>query len=144
MPWNGAGVFQRIYSWVTDQANDIYVRADRMDTDSDDIAAGISNCIARDGQAPPTADIPWGGRKITGLADGINDGEALNAGQVSGDASTGLVSVELLNQTAFSTALPSQTGVTMSRVVKTDGAGNAGWDVPRSPASRLYAFRNYS
>lgn len=82
MPWNGAGVFQRIHSWLADQAADIYVRADRMDEDSDDIADGISNCIARDGQAPPTANISFGGFKITNLANGAAGNDAVNYAQV--------------------------------------------------------------
>lgn len=82
MPWNGAGVFQRIYNWANDYANGIYVRYDRMDTDSNDIAVGISNCIARDGQAAPTADISWGANKITNLANGVAVGDAVTYGQV--------------------------------------------------------------
>lgn len=82
MPFNGIGSFSRVYSWVTDAAGDIYVRADRMDTDSDDIAAGLSNCITRDGQSPATNDIPMGSHKITGLAAGVAADNAVNYGQV--------------------------------------------------------------
>jgi hypothetical protein len=82
MPWNGAGTFNRVYSWLTDQANGVLVRADRMDTDTNDIAAGITNCIARDGQNSPTADIAWGSHKITALANGSAVNDAVNFGQV--------------------------------------------------------------
>lgn len=82
MPWNGSGTFSRIYSWQIDYANGIDVRADRMDTDSDDIAAGISNCLAKDGQTSPIADISWGGFKLTNLAAGAASGDAVNYGQV--------------------------------------------------------------
>jgi hypothetical protein len=82
MPWNGAGVFQRLYNWAQDYANGIFVRYDRVDADSNDIALGISNCIARDGQAPPTTDISWGSHKITNLANGVGTNDAVNYGQV--------------------------------------------------------------
>ena len=82
MPFNGTGTFSRIYSWVTDQANNIFVRADRMDTDTNDIATAWSNCITRDGQSPATAAIPMGGQKITGLGNGAAPQDATTVLQV--------------------------------------------------------------
>jgi len=82
VPYNGNGLFVRVYSWVTDAAGGIFVRADRMDTDSDDIATGLSNCVTRDGQSPATNDIPMGSNKITGLANGVAANHAVNFGQV--------------------------------------------------------------
>ena len=43
-----------------------------------DIAAAISQAIFRDGQAVPTANMPWGNFKITGLGAGANPGDAVN------------------------------------------------------------------
>ncbi len=82
MPFNGVGTFTRIYSWVTDAANGILVRADRTDTDSNDIASGLSNCMTRDGQSPATAAIPMGSQKITGLANGVAAQDATTVLQV--------------------------------------------------------------
>lgn len=82
MPWNGAGTFNRIYNWEQDQANGIFVRADRMDTDSDDIASGISNCIAKDGQSGPSVDISWNGFRLKSLGNGISGLDAVNWQQV--------------------------------------------------------------
>jgi hypothetical protein len=142
MPWNGTGTFSRIYSWVTDAANGIFVRSDRMDTDSDDIANGISNCIAKDGQSTITANIPFSGFKITGLGTGSASTDAVNYGQVfsggtftnptmlgtvtmsgattvtvptatAGDNSTKAASTAFVQATAFSAALPTiSAGVT--------------------------------
>jgi len=80
VPYNGSGVFNRVYSWVTDAANGIDVSSSRTDTDTDDIAAGLSNCVTRDGQSPATANIPLGGFKLTGVAPGIaaTDGATLS------------------------------------------------------------------
>lgn len=81
MPFNGTGVFQRIYSWVTDAANNINVDATRTDTDTDDIADGLSNCITKDGQQNLIANIPWGGYKITGLGNGSLPQDAVTFSQ---------------------------------------------------------------
>lgn len=83
MPFNGSGVFNRVYSWQTDANNNVDVRADRMDTDTNDIASGLSNCVTRDGQSPATANLPMGSNKITGLANGSNPADAVAFGQLA-------------------------------------------------------------
>ena len=82
MPFNGSGLFVRAYNWVQDKANGILVTASRMDGDSDGFATGLSNCMTRDGQSPATADIPMGGFKLTGLANGVAATDATTVGQV--------------------------------------------------------------
>jgi len=78
MPFNGSGVFSRVYNWVTDRDNAIKVRADRMDAEFDGIATGLSNCITRDGQTTISANIPFNDKRITGLGDATADTDALN------------------------------------------------------------------
>lgn len=82
MAWNGSGVFNRLYNWVSDAASSIKIRADRMDGEFDNYKAGLENCLTRDGQNSPSADIPWGTHKITGLATGTADTDAANLGNV--------------------------------------------------------------
>lgn len=124
MPFNGVGVFERIYQWVQDAANGIFVDATRTDTDSNDIAAGLTNCVTRDGQSPWTADLPAGGFKVTGMAQGANPNDSVNYDQVfnspafvtptattsptNSDDPLRLVTVQLLNDTAMDAALPNQ------------------------------------
>lgn len=124
MPYNGLGVFQRVYQWVQDAANGIFVDATRTDTDSNDIATGLTNCVTRDGQSPWTANLPSGGFKITGLPVGSNVGDSINYGQVfnspafvtpsattsppNGDNSLLLATTAFAQQLAFQTALPAQ------------------------------------
>ena len=76
MAFNGSGTFVRLYSWITDAANGLDVSSTRMDADTNDIAAGLSDCVTRDGQSPATADIPLGGHKITGLGLGVGATDA--------------------------------------------------------------------
>lgn len=82
MPFNGNGVFNRLYNWVNDAANNINILATRMDNETNGIAAGLTNCVTRDGQSPPTADIPWGNFRLTGLATPTADDDAATKGYV--------------------------------------------------------------
>jgi hypothetical protein len=58
--WNGSGVFSRTYNWVQDQLNGILIRADRHDANDTDFVNGINNCLTKDGQNAPTANLPMG------------------------------------------------------------------------------------
>lgn len=101
MPFNGSGTFQRVHSWTADRSNGIKVRSDRMDAEDDGFAAGLSNCIARDGQSTITADIPFNNKKITALADATGDTHALNRQTADGRYSRN--ANDLPNETAFAT-----------------------------------------
>lgn len=82
MAFNGTGTFVRIYNWAVDASNSILIRSDRMDTEMDGFATGLSNCITRDGQGPAGANIAWGGFKITNLGVGVAATDSVNYGQV--------------------------------------------------------------
>ena len=47
-----------------------------------DLATGLSTCLTKDGQTTPTANIPMGSNKITGLAVGTDATDAATLGQV--------------------------------------------------------------
>lgn len=59
MPFNGSGVFSRVYSWATDRSNGIPITASRVDTEDNGFATGLTNCICKDGQTTTTAIIPF-------------------------------------------------------------------------------------
>ena len=84
MPFNGAGVFSRLFNFQQDRDNNIKILADRMDAELDGFATGLSNTIARDGQSTVSANIPFNNRKITGLGNATDPGDALN--RATGDA----------------------------------------------------------
>lgn len=48
-----------------------------------DVSASLSMVLIRDGRAPMTGDLPMGGHKVTGLADGVADTDAATKGQIS-------------------------------------------------------------
>lgn len=87
MAFNGAGVFERLYNWVSDKAAGTKIRADRMDAEMDGFATGLSNCITVDGQSTVTDDIPMNSNKLTGLAAGSSNGDSLRYEQLFGGAS---------------------------------------------------------
>lgn len=78
MPFNGAGTFSRAFSWIADAAAGKVISQVEMDTDANDVAVALSNCITRDGQSPPGADIPWGGKGIVNLRDPVAAQDAVN------------------------------------------------------------------
>lgn len=153
MPYNGTGTFVRNYSWVQDAANGIVVDATRMDTDTNDIASGLSDCVTRDGQSPALANLPMGGFKFTGLANGAAPTDSVNYGQVFssptfttpralatpslGDSSTLLATTAFVASTAFTTALPAQTG-NSGKFVTTNGVTASWAAIPPATGSIIY------
>lgn len=78
MAFDGNGTFQRVMNWVQDAAAGIKIKSDRHDQQDDEFAAGLTNCITKDGQSQPTANIPMNGKKLVNLADPTNDTDAAN------------------------------------------------------------------
>jgi hypothetical protein len=74
--FDGAGTFLRLYSWVVDATNSVKIRADRHDDEDNNFAAGLSNCITKDGQTSVTQNIPFNSRRIISLADPIDPQDA--------------------------------------------------------------------
>lgn len=81
MPWNGFGVFTRLYNWQNDALNNIRIRADRMDGEFDNYQDGLENCITRDGQNAPLAPLPMGGFTHINVGTAGNRDEYLQVGQ---------------------------------------------------------------
>lgn len=67
--FDGNGTYVRYYNWTQDAANAIPILASRFDTEHNGFAAALSNCLTRDGQGKPSADISWNNYKLTNLAD---------------------------------------------------------------------------
>jgi len=82
--FNGSGTYVRYYNWTADASNAIPIMASRMDTEDNGFATALTNCITRDGQGVPSANISWNNHKLTSLSDAVDPQDALN--QRSGDA----------------------------------------------------------
>jgi len=82
--FNGSGTYVRYYNWTADASNAIPIMASRMDTEDNGFATALTNCITRDGQGVPSANISWNNHKLTSLSDAVDPQDALN--QRAGDA----------------------------------------------------------
>jgi len=70
-----AGVFTRLYNWVTEQASSP-IEVAKLDTQEEDFATALSNCILRDGTGVPSATTPWNSQRISGLGAPTTTGDA--------------------------------------------------------------------
>ena len=77
MPFNGSqGFIKRVRNWVADATAGVKIRADYHDAEDDGFAAGLTNCITKDGQTIVTQNIPFNSKRLTGLADPVNAQDA--------------------------------------------------------------------
>lgn len=80
MARNGSGTYNRAVSPYTAGTS---ITAATVNSEMDDIATALTGSMARDGQSPPTANIPMGGFRLTGLANAIAITDATPLGQVA-------------------------------------------------------------
>lgn len=88
MPWS-SGTFSRTDGtrngstvWTQAKAASVKILASDHDTHDQDLATGINNALNKNGENSPTANVNWGGFKITNLANGTASGDALHYGQI--------------------------------------------------------------
>ena len=120
MPWSGAGVANRLFSWVVDAANGVKIRSDRMDQEFDNYKAMIENCITRDNQTPPTTNISFGNNKITSLSNGVLATDAVNKSQL--DTAAGTVKVSPNDTTPGDLETKLLAGSAIALATQNDGA----------------------
>lgn len=93
MAWNGSGTYNKgnlgTGGWVGDAAANIPIQASRHDTQDNDFATGINNCLAKDGQNAMTGDLNMGLQKIKNLALGTAAAPAIYP---DADTNTGIYS----------------------------------------------------
>lgn len=71
--WSG-GVYTRFRNWVTDKANSVNPQAALFDQEDDGFAAGLNNCITKDGLNKPASAMDWNGQSLTGVLNFANTG----------------------------------------------------------------------
>ena len=92
MPWNGSGGFNREEDFTADLAAGppaSIVSAEKVDDEFDNFKGGLQNCLTRDGQNSPSANISWAGYKITSLGAPSSGGDAANKTYVDSGAYLG-------------------------------------------------------
>lgn len=83
MARNGSGTMSIPYNDFTPLTT---INSSQVDANNATIVAEITNSIARDGQSPPTANLPMGGFKLTGLGNGAVASDSVTLGQVQSAA----------------------------------------------------------
>jgi hypothetical protein len=81
------------------------ISSSTTNTTNSDIATALTNCITRDGQSTPSANLPMNAKKLTGLAAGTSAGDSVRYEQIQyidGVASAGTSGQALLSQGAGS------------------------------------------
>lgn len=80
MPFNGSGTYSLpsgnpVVTGTT-------ISSTTTNNTNTDIATALSNCLTRDGQSTPSANLPMNSKKLTGLAAGAGAGESVRYEQV--------------------------------------------------------------
>lgn len=85
---NGSGTYARavsayVYGTIISQTD--------VNAEMDDIATALTASLAKDGQTVPTANLPMGGYKLTGLGSATVGTDALALGQMTASGGSALV-----------------------------------------------------
>jgi len=111
--WDGSGSVTRAYDWTAERDAGNNIDATKFDTENDAFASAIQNCIAKDGQNAATADLPMGGFKHTGIADGsalahyASIGQMQNGSTIYGGTSGGTANAQTITLTPAPSAYTS-------------------------------------
>lgn len=127
MPFNGSGSFQSLALPTFPAFSGDIIYAARFNSNLNDIFAGLTNCVTRDGQSPPSTDLPMNGHKLTGLGDGTATGQALTWNQ-SGAVKFG-GTLEVVGAVTLDTTL-TVTGILQTVANVGVGTAPSAWSTP--------------
>lgn len=102
MAWSG-GTFTRANGsteWQDDAALGIGIEAGLHDAQDNDLATGINNCLTKDGQNTPTANLPMGGFKHTGAGSANANGQYTTYEQLRDSTFVAALASVAINNTA--------------------------------------------
>ena len=97
------------------------ISSSTTNTTNSDIATALTNCITRDGQSTPSANLPMNSKKLTGLAAGTAAGDSVRYAQI-----------QYINSVA--------SAGTSGQVLTSAGTGAPTWTTPTSPAGTYLAL----
>lgn len=88
MPYNGSGTYSPPAASFPAVTTTV-ISSTKYNAVVTDQASALSNCMTRDGQSPPTGNIPMGNKKLTGLAAPTLAGDAVSLDATLGITLTG-------------------------------------------------------
>ena len=83
MARNGSGTYNRA---VSSYVGGTIISAATVNSEMDDMATALTESLPRDGQAPPTANLPMNGFRHTGAGNGVARTDYATLGQVQDNA----------------------------------------------------------
>ena len=125
MAFNGSGTYSLPAG--NPVATGTTISSSTTNTTFSDIATALTNCITRDGQSTPSANLPMNAKKLTGLAAGTGAGDSVRFEQIqylNGVASAGTSGQILFSNGAG--AAPSFQPLTISGYLPTTGGTMTG------------------
>lgn len=110
MPFNGSGTYNLPAGNPVSSGTPI--SSTTHNATNNDIASALTNCLTRDGQSPATANINFGGYKITNLGKGTAAGDAVRFQQVAKIDETTGANTDIKSITGLTTMLATNQGGT--------------------------------
>lgn len=104
MPWSGGSYTKgnnATGGWTGDASLGIGIEAGRHDTQDNDFATGINQCLNKDGSNAATGNLNLGGFKLANVATGTASTDAINLLQAQSGINTQSTTLEVTN-TRFS------------------------------------------
>lgn len=92
MSWSGGtytrsdGTYSGATVWLQNKNAGVKIVTTRHDLHDQDLATGINTCLTKDGQNTPTADLPMGGFRHTGVGTAQNRTQYFTGAQVADNA----------------------------------------------------------
>lgn len=93
MPFNGTGAFTTLGYPDYPAQSGTTIRASQFNNNIQDLVNGLTNCLTRDGQSPPTQNLPMAGKRHTGVGAATGAGEYARYDQVIDPTVGGTISV---------------------------------------------------
>lgn len=125
MPFNGSGTFQSLTPPQYPAVAGEVIRAGYYNAVVNDLIAGLTNCVTRDGQSPPTANLPLGGFKFTGAASAAASDEFTTRGQLG--ATSGTIGADLIGFISSAAASVARTVQSkLDTVIRAEDVGLVG------------------
>lgn len=112
MPRDGSGNFNLVSG--NPVVTNTIISSTTQNNTMNDVAAGLTQSLSRDGQTTPTADIPMGNFKLRSLANALARTDAPNAGQVQ-DGGLTLLSSVAGTDTITASSAPAITAYTLGQ-----------------------------
>lgn len=82
MPYNGSGTFQSLPPPQFPAVAGSVIRASYFNAVVNDLIAGLTNAVTRDGQSAPTSNLPMAGKRHTGVSDAAAVDQYASYGQL--------------------------------------------------------------